>query len=73
GAVAYRAFAKEFIARTPTRFNETDAVQESNPEVAETVVQPVADETVPASAESGSPVVAEPVIQESEANHDQIS
>ena len=73
GAVAYRAFAKEFIARTPTRFNETETVQETNPEVAGTVVQPVADETVSATAESGSPVVAEPVIQEPEAGHDQVA
>ena len=27
GAVAYRAFAKEFIARTPTRFNEVAQVE----------------------------------------------
>jgi nitrogenase subunit NifH len=73
GAVAYRAFAKEFIARTPTRFNETDAVQEANPEVAENVVQPVADETVSATVETESPVTAEPAVQEPEAGHDKVS
>ena len=31
GAVAYRAFAKEFIARTPTRFNDVDTSQVTNP------------------------------------------
>ena len=32
GAIAYRAFAKEFIARTPTRFEE-EALQPSAPEL----------------------------------------
>jgi chromosome partitioning protein len=72
GAIAYRAFAKEFIARTPTRFDEADTVQETNPE---TVEQPVADvpAAVSAPVETESPVAAEPVIQEPEANHDQVS
>ena len=74
GAVAYRAFAKEFIARTPTRFNEAEAAPEANAEAAEMVVQPlVADTAVSAPAENESPVTAETVNQEIEANHDQVS
>ena len=39
GAVAYRAFAKEFIARTPTRFDETPPA----PPPAEPPAEPAAE------------------------------
>ena len=78
GAVAYRAFAKEFIARTPTRFNEVDTLQATNPEATEMIEQPASDApvSVPEAtvAETESPVTAETIaIQETEAGHDQVS
>ena len=43
GAVAYRAFAKEFIARTPTRFEEEAAAQPTIPATQPSTINPQPD------------------------------
>ena len=73
GAVAYRAFAKEFIARTPTRFTEAE------PSAAEETleVSPADVGTPPAvSTDAENPsdaIVHENAVQELESDHDQVS
>ena len=51
GAVAYRAFAKEFIARTPTRFDETPSV----PPPAEPSAEPATEAAAEAPAAPTDP------------------
>ena len=51
GAVAYRAFAKEFIARTPTRFDETP----SAPPTAEPSAEPATEAAAEAPAAPTDP------------------
>jgi chromosome partitioning protein len=78
GAAAYRAFAKEFIARTPTRFDETVSAvsatdaDEAAPAAAEEPLPVPAAEDVSSAQEAAS--AAEPVIQKSESgDNDQVS
>jgi chromosome partitioning protein len=61
GAVAYRAFAKEFIARTPTRFNEVPVVEES----------PAQEETPASADDSAAEIVSENSAPDD--SHDQVS
>ena len=74
GAVAYRAFAKEFIARTPTRFNEVESATAAVPGAEPAAVGAATAEGVQVPSEI--PVVAvetETVTQEPETSHDQVS
>jgi hypothetical protein len=82
GAAAYRAFAKEFIARTPTRFDDAAevSVADAAPAVADAAAPAAAEAADSAPAETSAPAaleaapVAEPVIQESgSSDNDQVS
>jgi hypothetical protein len=73
GAVAYRAFAKEFIARTPTRFTETPSVTQEVSKV-KSQENEISEVKLSSEAEISSSVI-EPEIptQEPVTSHDQVS
>ena len=75
GAVAYRAFAKEFIARTPTRFDEAaQQGPEPAPEAVSALEVPVAESGNAAVADSVTePVSPETAKQEPEPSNDQVA